>query len=147
MKTLTLTQPWATLVAIQEKSIETRSWWTSYRGPLAIHAAKGYPPGCRKLCLTEPFLTALKAAGLIQYGVWHPSNNDLPLGAVVAVCRITDCVAVHGMAHTLSAQERAFGDYTFGRFAWLLADVHPLPAPIPATGRLGLWDWTPPERV
>jgi hypothetical protein len=43
MKALTLTQPWATLVAIGAKTIETRSWPTSYRGPLAIHAAKGYP--------------------------------------------------------------------------------------------------------
>lgn len=42
MKALTLTQPYATLVAIGEKRLETRSWRTSYRGPLAIHAAKGW---------------------------------------------------------------------------------------------------------
>ena len=39
VKVLTLTQPWATLVAIGAKKIETRSWSASYRGPLAIHAA------------------------------------------------------------------------------------------------------------
>jgi activating signal cointegrator 1 len=43
MKAITLTQPWATLVAIGAKRIETRSWPTNYRGPLAIHAAKGFP--------------------------------------------------------------------------------------------------------
>jgi hypothetical protein len=39
MKTLTLHQPWATLVALGAKQIETRSWAASYRGPLA---AAGY---------------------------------------------------------------------------------------------------------
>ena len=40
MKALTMTQPWATLVALGENTIETRSWSTSYRGPLAIHSAR-----------------------------------------------------------------------------------------------------------
>ncbi len=44
MRTLTLTQPWATLVALGAKTIETRSWQTSYRGPLAIHAGQGLGP-------------------------------------------------------------------------------------------------------
>lgn len=44
MKALTLTQPWASLVALGEKRIETRSWGTSYRGELAIHAAASIPP-------------------------------------------------------------------------------------------------------
>lgn len=40
MKALTLWQPWASLVALGVKTIETRSWSTSHRGPLAIHASK-----------------------------------------------------------------------------------------------------------
>ena len=32
VKALSLTQPWATLVAMGAKRIETRSWATSYRG-------------------------------------------------------------------------------------------------------------------
>ena len=43
MKTLTLLQPWAMLVALEAKRIETRSWGTWYRGPLAIHADKRMP--------------------------------------------------------------------------------------------------------
>jgi hypothetical protein len=31
MKALTLTQPWASLVAFKAKRIETRSWSTNYR--------------------------------------------------------------------------------------------------------------------
>jgi hypothetical protein len=39
--------------------------------------------------------------------------------------------------------ERSFGDYTPGRYAWILTNIKPLPAPIPAKGALGLWDWEP----
>jgi len=35
MKALTLYQPFASLVALGLKQVETRSWRTSYRGPLA----------------------------------------------------------------------------------------------------------------
>lgn len=48
MKALSLTQPWATLVATGAKQIETRSWSTKYRGPLYIHAAKGFPAYARE---------------------------------------------------------------------------------------------------
>ena len=50
MKALPVTQPYATLVALGAKHIETRSWSTRYRGPLAIHAGKGLGPvGARAL--------------------------------------------------------------------------------------------------
>ena len=43
MKALTLTQPWASLMELGQKEVETRSWYTGYRGELVIHAAKGFP--------------------------------------------------------------------------------------------------------
>ena len=43
MKALSLTQPWAELVVLGEKQWETRSWRTSHRGRIAIHAAKKFP--------------------------------------------------------------------------------------------------------
>ena len=39
MKALTLYQPYATAIALGLKKYETRSWATSYRGPLAIHTS------------------------------------------------------------------------------------------------------------
>lgn len=159
MKAVTLTQPWATLVAIGAKQIETRSWPTNYRGPLAIHAGKGPStigwPQLNHICnRTEPFRSVL------QLGGRHPAEA-LPTGAIVAVCRLvgvvpTEMIKTHSVwvdaipgttawNFELTDQERAFGDYSDGRFAWLLADVRRLPAPIPARGALGLWDWTPQE--
>ena len=40
MKAITIWQPWGSAIAIEAKGYETRGWATSYRGPIAIHAAK-----------------------------------------------------------------------------------------------------------
>lgn len=153
MKVLTLTQPWASLVAIGAKHIETRSWSTSYRGPLAIHAAAGLGPvggmaGLIAQYSFAPFWNVLLPAG-------YPPEK-MPRGAIIAVCRLAGCVSTpttHPQIETgwtddktgeqwmLTEQERAFGDYSPGRFAWLLADIRGLPTPIPAKGALGLWEW------
>lgn len=143
MKALTLTQPWATLVAIGAKRIETRSWRTSYRGSLAIHAAKGFPHWARETCDEPEFA---KELGSIY----------LPLGFVIAECRLISCIPTRELKTNrvievdylagcgdfyMSDLERTFGNYEPGRWAWLLADVKPLPWPVPAKGALGLWDW------
>ena len=36
MKAISLKEPWASLIASEEKTIETRVWCTRYRGPLLI---------------------------------------------------------------------------------------------------------------
>ena len=59
MKALSITQPWATLIAIGAKTIETRSWSTLYRGDLAIHAAKGFPRYARETLFEEAFRVPL----------------------------------------------------------------------------------------
>lgn len=70
---------------------------------------------------------------------------DLPLGEVVAVVQLVDCVRITAeFGESLTANEQDFGDYTPGRFAWILKDVKPLAKPIPAKGSLGLWHWDNP---
>ena len=39
MKALSVRQPWASLIASGQKTIELRRWRTSYRGPLLIYAS------------------------------------------------------------------------------------------------------------
>lgn len=167
MKAITLTQPWATLVAIGVKKIETRSWATAYRGPLAIHAAKGLSAiggkqGYLGLCKTMPFWEALYGVSLVRNETADRDLMTLPFGAVVATCQLTAVYRVPVTQrrfsrevtddHPLSSYpvvlppfqddlERAFGDYTPGRYAWLLEDVKVLPEPIPVKGSLQLWEW------
>lgn len=45
MKTLSIRQPWADLIIRGIKDVENRTWTTTYRGPLLIHASKGFVPG------------------------------------------------------------------------------------------------------
>jgi len=40
MKTLSVHQPYATLICAGVKDVENRSWKTDYRGPLLIHASQ-----------------------------------------------------------------------------------------------------------
>lgn len=136
MKALSLTQPWATLVAIGAKRYETRSWSTGYRGPLAIHASKGFPVWAKDLALTEPFRSALQAGG-----IWR--LIDLPRGMVIAMTRLVTCYETGTVrrAGKLTANEVAFGDWAAGRFAWEFAEVVPM-TPVPAKGSLGLWEFS-----
>lgn len=133
IKVITLTQPWATLVAIGAKQFETRSWQTSYRGKLAIHAAKGWKREDIELCLEEPFKSALIKAGVSKIG-------DLPRGAIIAVCDLTAIYPTDSKMPP-AEPERSFGDYSSGRFAWQLENVQRLTKIIPARGHLSLWDF------
>lgn len=159
MKALTLTQPYATLVALGVKRIETRGWSTDYRGWLAIHAgmnlnAVGGPRGLRSLLrLNDPICHALRDA--------HPglSNDEictaLPRGAVIAVATLVDVVRLTAespyryeravgdrvVRWELSKDEVAMGNYRPVRCLWLLADVYPLVHPAWCKGKQRLWDW------
>ena len=140
MKALTVMQPWATLVALGAKRIETRSWSTSYRGPLAIHASGRISREAAVICREPPFREALAAGG---YGEESGSAGNpfrLPLGAVIAIALLVYVQRIT-RAHAPAEPERSFGDYTPGRFAWLLDHVRRLPEPVAAKGALGLWEW------
>lgn len=150
MKALTLIQPWSQLIALGAKRIETRSWNTSYRGPLAIHAGKGMPAYAKEYCHARIFQEALG---------WQMPVSDVPAriatfprGCVIAVCALVDCRPTENRGGCDSEvfddypkldtpQERAFGNFSPGRWGWILEDIIALPEPIPAKGALGLWEW------
>ncbi len=130
MKALSLIQPWASLIVLGEKRIETRSWPTTHRGPLAIHASKSMPDVCRLLCQERPFREALARHGL--------TADTLPLGKVLGIVHLDDCLPTDDLP-ALTPDERAFGDFRRGRFGWLLSRPHPLAGPLPYRGSQGLW--------
>ena len=132
MRAVSLTQPWATLVAIGAKKLETRSWSTHYRGPLLIHAAKGFPGRARAACYTDPFAAVLERAG-------YTHASSLPTGALIGIVTLVGCVSTTKALEGIDATEHAFGDYGPGRFAWQLTEAVQLVQPIPCKGALGLW--------
>lgn len=152
---LSLWQPWASLIAIGAKRIETRHWSTSYRGPLVIHAAKTRNE--LAMCWNEPFRTVLEDAKklppITRRGEGRAELNYeerchfikqgvsqgwmLPLGALVCVVDLMDCVPTEQLQP--DEPENHFGNYAPGRFGWMLENIRPLPHPMPYRGGQGLF--------
>jgi hypothetical protein len=113
VKALTICQPYAELIARGEKPIENRTWPTSYRGPLVIHAGKSRD--------------------------WLDEGDEalypgMPFGAVVAVGELYDCVRVERLPAELADNEHANGPW-----CWLLRNVRRI-GPIKQSGAQGLWE-------
>lgn len=151
MKCLSLTQPWASLVALGAKRIETRSWWTSYRGEIAIQATKEFPAECRALCEIQPFQAVL-IGEVLPDEPWH----NLPTGSVVAVVDVLDCFEIQpGTERAMrehhysgaGAFEADFGDYTPGRYGWALGNLRTLRRPVPVRGRQRIFNLSEAESL
>lgn len=140
MRALTLWQPWASMIAIGAKRIETRGWpcpagMVGER--IAIHAAATREhlivAGC------DPFRPRLLAAASSGTLVLDEAG-DLPRGAVLCTVRVVACEEMTaGYDRALDRDEREFGWYEAGRFAWHLADVERLPVPAPVRGGQRVW--------
>lgn len=146
MRALSLTQPWATLVAIGAKKVETRSWPAPRHvigDRILIHAAKRFPLDCQELMRVEPFRSALAYHGITAD---NETQVTVPRGAIVASAVIAECMptSVVALSRGLDPTELAFGDYSPGRYALFLRDVRPLREPILARGALGFW-WVPTD--
>ena len=154
IKSLTLWQPHATLVARGAKRLETRSWQTSYRGPIAIHAAKNSPRSWAKLAenglaTTPPHPAFIEELELLcgTDALGLPDLAQLPSGVIVAVGLLVDVrpIDIFGDPEgwSITEEERAFGVYGSGRFAWFFEDVRPLRPPyFPIRGHQQLWNIT-----
>jgi activating signal cointegrator 1 len=145
LKALTLYQPWAALVATGSKRIETRSWKTNYNGPLAIHVSKRTPKEFWHLYFDEPFLTDLEGY-LVHHekGNYQVLDDKFYLGCVIAICNLMVCIPTE-LGAPLAKNEINYGDYSPGRYMWILSDIRKLPDPIPAKGSMRLWNWEEPE--
>lgn len=149
---LTIWQPWASLVAVGAERYETRSWpapQTLQPGDLlAIHAA-------RRATAWDKLATTVAAAAarvLMQAGIDVGSvllgEDPLPKGEIVAVCQFCGCYPTEQILRPISAQERMFGDWSPGRYAWELRVVIDLRhRPVEARGRQRVWQWEPPQWV
>lgn len=167
--TISLWQPWASLVAAGAKRFETRSWAPPaglIGKRIAIHAAKKpvFPIVCGLDNLTLEAIE--RALGVLTDPCW-PAR--LPMGAVLCTAVLggayqcgqtielpgptrglwqpSESFAIAGAGVPGSAPLELcqvpidpFGDYSPGRWAWWLKDVVALAAPLVCTGRQG---WFP----
>lgn len=146
IKALSLHQPWATAVARGSKRFETRSWKTSYKGPLAIHASKRCVK--KELARYRQCWNLCGAVGVTtddQSPLW----DLLPFGAIIAVVQLRGCVPTERLnTYDLDTfrgvepypwTERQLGDFSPGRWAWCFGSVLPID-PVPYQGQQGIFD-------
>lgn len=147
---VSLSEPWASMVALGWKRNETRSWRTRYRGWLAIHAAQSIDRDFTELQVRQGRLPRASLATMA--GAPHPPSSPGATwcGHVVAIAQLVRIERVQGFmgqGYPLGEYgpvELELGDYSAGRYVWRLANVWRLEAPAPASGRLGVWTWQPP---
>lgn len=139
MKALTIWQPWAAFVASGMKQYETRSWYTSHRGCIAIHA------GAHKMSGTDLDLYAFQIRRLEKKVGTCLRSILLRYSAIVAVADLEECERTEGEIYTgrladrLHEDELVLGDFSSGRYAWKMENVVCLHNPVPCKGAQGLW--------
>jgi hypothetical protein len=101
------------LIAEGYKPIELRSWFTHYRGPLAIVAARD--PDRR--------------------GIERHGRRDRPRKKILAVANLVDVRP----ATPDDAKRAMVAEVGAGLYAWVLEDVRALATPIECAGRQGLF--------
>jgi hypothetical protein len=109
MLCLTMTEPWASLVACGAKRIETRSWGTDHRGPLAIHAANGMTGNA----LDGAIYTTAALLALPEGRAWRKERllvkdafSDTR-GRVIAFTALLHCIPAHTVSFPAHGEEPA----------------------------------------
>ena len=151
MYAITLHQPWASLIALGTKTVETRSWPAPARlvdQTIAVHAGKRV--------VRRPGVSIERE---LRARLGEDWRSTVPTGAVLATATLTGIArvayvdpltgyAVHdshaevGRAVNLG-QTRIdpWGDFSPGRWLWFLDEVEPLLEPMATLGHQLFWYW------
>src|SRR6476659_2107633 len=81
------------------------------------------------------------------FSKYIPDFSKLPFGAIIGKVLLTDVLRVGSLhmsdavINQLTMEERAFGDYSNGRFVWVLEEPELFTKPVYIKGTLGLWNY------
>jgi len=114
MMATSLYQPSASFVAYGLERFVIQNWWTDYRGPILIHAAK------TKMNKADCAL----AAKIFRSADWR-WKFAVPYGAFVCIVDLQFCLPAAAA----------------GCFVWELANVRRIVDPVEARGRPRFWDY------
>ena len=126
MKVISIKEPFATLIKDKVKIYETRSWKTNYRGEIYIHASLS-------LSKSERVESANKYL-----------KSEIKPGFILCKCELVDCIPMTDEFIKYINKETSeydYGLYSEGRYAWKLKVLEVLDEPIPAKGKLGIWNY------
>lgn len=126
MKAITIKQPFASLIAAGLKEYEFRTWKTSYRGGLLIHAGK---------TMDKEAMKKFERLGL-----------SYPLGCIIAKASLTDCVKVTDDVRAELRRKNVLvysgttENLQWDGYGFKLENIQRM-EPVPASGMLGLWEY------
>lgn len=134
MKTITIKQPWASLICTPRKDnpqlgikdIENRTWPTKFRGRVLVHA------GAAKARFN---FTSLQYEELNRLNLRRWYDSEQIKGAIIGSVEIVDCVINHP---SIWAERH---NVPFKPYNWVLANPVLFPEPVPAKGKLSFWDF------
>ena len=127
MKTLSVRQPWAWLICQGMKTVENRTWRTSYRGRLAIHASLTVEKYAIDNLVAE--IKRLGEAPITEEEIADMHNR----GVIIGTVDLVDCTR-----EPADEYDREWHDA--GTWAWILRNPVMLERPRIAKGKLGLWE-------
>ena len=137
MKTITIKQPWASLICQGIKDIENRTWPTKYRGRVLVHAA------------AKSWGWSQVLSYISDEMAWELHKNEasrrwlegLDTGAIIGSVEIVDCIMNHPSIWAEKSDEDLLGWRKKPTYNWVLAHPIRFPEPIPIKGRLSFWDY------
>lgn len=140
MKIISIWQPWASLVVQGHKFFETRSWAAprSLIGQrIGIAATKSIKPEQIAAYNDEEFQQFYSETGL-------PELSDLPRGAILGTALLHSCeLMTEEFMDDVTDEEKAFGVWSSGRYAWRLREPVCFETPVIAKGAQGVWTFDP----
>lgn len=140
MKILTVRQPWASLIIMGYKQIETRTRDTRYRGTIGIHAGLAMPCRIGERVMFGEFEVERDRSGLLLRSDRLSWPYRLPIGAVIGTVNLFQTRRTDSGESAPDDTNRALGDFSPGRWAWSLNCPQRLSPCIPAKGALGFWN-------
>ena len=72
-------------------------------------------------------------------------DKDFKYGNIIAKCKLVDCIYMdEDFVKNIKQNnpiEYQCGEYSVGRYAWVLEDIEKLENPISVKGHLGIWNY------
>lgn len=138
MKALSIKQPWASLIVHGIKDIENRTWKTNFRGRIYVHAS-GKPANEPYQIFTDDQWKSIEEKRH-DFFVFHSYTE---LSQIIGEIEIVDCVINHSSIWAEKTEGVTAGNQFFYKkpiYNWVLANPVLYEKPIPAKGKLSLWE-------
>lgn len=137
---ISIQHPYCMAIMERKKSIELRTWGTSYRGPIAIHAGSTWYGGIKiPGRATNEEMRPIKE--FVQRLSLPARAGDYPVGAIVGIARLVQCRRFSSASdyEYLREQHRGSQEWDKRDYGWWLTDVVKLPEPVKTRGYLGMF--------